>query len=539
MKKISIILLFFCFVFPAPFVFGTDARLDEQGRFIRTTPESQGIPSGIIADMIQKMNTEVDTMNSIMILRHGKVVAEAWWAPWRPQDPHAMFSVSKSFTSTGIGFAVSEGKLDIDAKVIDFFPDQLPEKISENLKKMKVRDLLTMSCGHEKEAHVSLFEMNRCPEDVARIPEDWVSRFLNHPVPFPPGTKFRYNSLGTYMAGVILQKATGEKIPDYLKRKLFDPLQIPSPYWETSPQGIAKGGSGLFLRTEDMAKLGQLYLQKGRWNGKDLLPASWIEKASSKQISNKGNSNIDWSVGYGFQFWRCSHNSFRADGAFCQFIVVVPDKDLVIASTADYNNYQQVLNYYWDILLPSIQDQALPEDPKSLERLQTVISGLVAGEGKTGSIVRADLVLESKMMNAKMKYMVYYPSGYITSGYTYPIIYLTGANNDQLNSFWKDHKKTIDQWFKDHPLSKALIIMPEPAKDSINPETKKRYTDYIQKELIPHTEQAWRGKEGKDNRSAIFLDPDGNSIDRSIFRSVFTIQNIKELPKALESVSEP
>ncbi|MDO5581813.1 MAG: serine hydrolase [Planctomycetia bacterium] len=528
--------LFITILLSAAMIFAQEARLDGQGKFFRSTPESQGISSRTIAKMIRKMDQEVDTMNSIMILRHGKVIAEAWWAPYLPETPHAMFSVSKSFTSTGAGFAVADGKLNIDSKVIDYFPDQLPKKISDNLKKMKVRDLLTMSCGHEKEAPASLFEMNRCPEDVAKIPEDWAARFLANPVPFEPGTNFRYNSLGTYMVGVIIQKATGEKLPDYLKRKLFDPLQIRTPYWETSPQGIVKGGSGLFLRTEDMAKLGQLYLQKGKWNGKNLLPAKWIEMASSKQISNKGNSNPDWSAGYGFQFWCCQHNSFRADGAFCQFIVVVPEKNLVIASTADYDNYQQILNYYWDILLPSIKDQPLPEDPDAQTALKTVKIKLLAREGKTGSIVRFDPTIQSKILGAKRKYMIYYPSGYITSGDTYPVIYLFGVNNDQIKPFWNDLKKGADQWFKDHPLSKAIVVMPDDLKDPAGTKGKNLCSDYIQKELVPHVEQAWRGKSGKENRSAIFLGTSGESIDPAIFRASYSLKDLKDLPKAIESV---
>ena len=194
-------------------------------------------------------------MNSFMLLRHGHVVAEGWWAPYDAEAPHSLYSLSKSFTSTAVGLAIAEGKLSLDDEVLKFFPDDAPAEPSNNLKAMRVSDLLRMSTGQQTE-----------PPRTADQP--WTKTFLAQPVPFKPGTHFLYNTSATYMLSAIVQKATGMTVLDYLKPRLFEPLGIEHPTWETSPQGISAGGYGLSIRTEDIARFGQLYLQKGKWQGK-------------------------------------------------------------------------------------------------------------------------------------------------------------------------------------------------------------------------------------------------------------------------------
>ncbi len=516
-------------IFSTQIVYSQDAVLTPEGKFQRATPESQGISTETIIELIQKMDREINTMNSLMILRHGKVVAEVWWAPHTSETPHAMYSISKSYTSTAIGLAVKEGKLSIDTPVLDYFKDRLPANISDNLKNMKIRHPLSMSCGHQSEAQTSLFEMNRCPEDVAKKPEDWVERFLNQPVPFEPGTHFCYNTLGTYMCGVILQKATGETLPEYLDKRLFQPLHIKRPFWEVSPQGIVKGGSGLFLRTEDMAKLGQLYLQKGRWNGQQLLTANWVEQATSKQISNGDNPENDWNQGYGFQFWRCRHNTFRGDGAHCQFIVVMPEKDTVIVSTADHNNYQGILNYYWDMLLPAIKDNPLPENPNAQKQLKQMGSILRAKDGTTGSHVRTDLVFDSKILKREVKYTVYFPTGYITSGFTYPILYLAGPASDWLDAKKGNLKKAADQYFTEKPLKKVIIVMPQAEVLSQNQAEQKQWTACFYQELIPHVETAWRGRANQNFRFIAGLENANDPVSKSISENTTMFHSIKKI----------
>ena len=198
------------------------------------------------------------------------------------------------------------------------------------------------------------------------------------PVPHKPGTHFKYNTPATYLQSAIVQKVTGQTVLDFLKPRLFEPLGIDSPKWDTSPEGISLGGYGLYLRTEDIAKFGQLYLQKGQWQGKQLVPAEWIEQATSKQVSNGSDPNRDWDQGYGFQFWRCRHDAFRGDGKDGQFCLVLPKLDAVIAITANTGDMQAELNVVWDKLLPAFSDKPLAENPEGLAKLKESIAKLKA-----------------------------------------------------------------------------------------------------------------------------------------------------------------
>lgn len=323
----------------------------------RSTPEAQGVSSAVVHDFIETADREVNSMHSFMLVRHGHVVAEAWWTPESAQKPHILWSLSKSFTSTAVGLAVAEGKLSVDDRVLSFFPDDAPADPADNLNAMRIRDLLTMTTGHQDE--VNWLEADH-----------WARAFLAHPIPHKPGTHFRYNTPATYMLSAIVQNATGDTLLEYLKPRLFQPLGIADPKWETSPQGSSIGGYGLYLRTEDIAKFGQLYLQKGKWNGKQLLPESWVDQATSKQVSNGSDPSNDWDQGYGFQFWRCRHGAYRGDGKDGQFCIVLPHQDAVIAITANTGNMQAELNVVWDALLPAFTDAPLKENPDELAKLK-------------------------------------------------------------------------------------------------------------------------------------------------------------------------
>ncbi len=322
----------------------------------RSTPEAQGVASSRLLDVIQALDA-IDAMNSVMIVRHGRVIAEGWWAPYGPQSPHELYSLSKSFTSTAVGLAAAEGKLSIDDEVLKFFPNDAPEKPDNNLKAMRIRDLLTMSTGQQDEPPIQ-------PDKVS------ARSFLAHPVPHKPGTHFRYNTAATFMQSAIVQTVTGETVLDYLRPRLFEPLGIEPPTWRTNFQGISLGGYGLNVRTEDIAKFGQLYLQKGLWNGRRILPSEWVEAATAKQTSNGSNPKSDWDQGYGFQFWRCRHNAFRGDGAFGQYCIVIPDQDAVVSITSGVADMQGVLNVIWDSLLPAFEAKALTENPAAARQLQ-------------------------------------------------------------------------------------------------------------------------------------------------------------------------
>jgi CubicO group peptidase (beta-lactamase class C family) len=329
----------------------------------RSSPEAEGLSSAGIREFVEVADRDVHTLHSIMVVRHGKVVAEGWWKPEAADKPHVLHSLSKSFTSTAVGLAVSEGKLSIDDPVLSFFPEDAPAQPSDKLKAMRVRDLLTMTSGHEVEVK---FTTNT----------PWVRSFLAHPVPFKPGTHFQYNTPGTHMLSAIVRKVTGQTVLDYLRPRLFEPLGIENPEWGASPQGNTIGGSGLYLRTEDIAKFGQLYLQKGKWEGRQLIPATWVEQATSKQVSNGSDPAKDWDQGYGFQFWRCRHGAYRGDGANGQFCIVLPELDAVVAITANTRDMQAELNVVWDHLLPAFHPQALPANPAEESRLRQLLAGL-------------------------------------------------------------------------------------------------------------------------------------------------------------------
>jgi CubicO group peptidase (beta-lactamase class C family) len=339
------------------------ATCAQDSQLPRSTPESQGISSTGVLTFIKDADAKVDSMHSVMLVRHGHVVAEVWWAPEAADKPHVLWSLSKSFTSTAIGLAVAEGKLSIDDRVIDFFPDEIPNEPSNNLKSMRVRDLLTMSTGHQDEVNL-------------KDQTNWRRAFLSHPVPHKPGTHFRYNTPATYMLSAIVQKVTGQKVVDYLQAKLFTPLGIDPPQWDTSPEDISLGGYGLYLRTEDIAKFGQLYLQHGKWKGQQVIPEAWIMHATSKQVSNGSDPNGDWDQGYGFQFWRCRHNAFRGDGKDGQFCIVLPELDTVVVMTANTRDMAGQLNLVWEHLLPAIRDEPLAESSDDQAALQAAIENL-------------------------------------------------------------------------------------------------------------------------------------------------------------------
>ncbi len=335
----------------------------------RSAPEKQGVSSTALLGFIAEAEAKIDALHSVMIVRHGSVIAEGWWAPYAAEEPHQMFSLSKSFTSTAVGLAIADGKFSVEDPVLKFFPDDAPAQPSANLKAMRVRDLLTMSTGHHNE-DINNFPYN---DDTSAV-----KKFLALPVTHKPGTFFVYNTPATFMLSSIVQKTTGQSVLEYLRPRLFEPLGIDSPTWDANKQGISMGGFGLSIRTEDIAKFGQLYLQKGMWNGKQLVPAKWVDTATSRWMSNGSNPASDWEQGYGFQFWRCRYGVIRGDGAHGQFCIVMPELDAVVAITAGTRDLQGVLNVVWDKILPALSEKkpTLPADAAAAMKLNQKLGGL-------------------------------------------------------------------------------------------------------------------------------------------------------------------
>jgi CubicO group peptidase (beta-lactamase class C family) len=353
---------------------------------VRATPESLGIPSGAVMAWLDELERIAPNFHSLMIVRHGKVAAEGWWAPNGPDIPHELYSVSKSFTSTAVGMAISEGRFGLDDTVLSFFPNEAPAQVGSNLAAMKVRHLLAMCTGHDEST------VDQAEHDTKG---DLIRRFLALPVPEAPGSRFVYNTPASYMLSAIVQKRTGLNLVDYLEPRLFEPLGIDRPAWESDSQGVAMGGFGLELRTEEIARFGQLYLQKGVWDGRRLISAEWIEAATSVQIDARPSFNLnpDWRQGYGYQFWRGRHDSFRADGAFGQFCIVVPGADLVVAMTAGIGPMHLVTEALWDLVLARLAPGPLPEDSATRQGLVARLAALrLAPEtGESASPLEEDL----------------------------------------------------------------------------------------------------------------------------------------------------
>jgi CubicO group peptidase (beta-lactamase class C family) len=353
------------------FIICTNIRAQQKSSLPHSTPEAEGVSSqGISAFLDATKNCKTE-FHSFIFLRHGKVIAEGWWNPYSADLKHTLYSCSKSFTATAVGFAISEHKVALDDKVISFFPKDLPDTVSKYLAELTVKDALMMSDG-----------MDPDPTFKIAMDSNWARAFLSTPILHEPGSTFLYNSLGTYMLSAIVQKVTGEKVIDYLKPRLFVPLGISGIDWETDTKGINTGGWGLRLKTEDMAKFAQLFLQNGRWNGKQVLPEGWVEQATTAKIiqhpdmAKEKRDSSDWEQGYCYQMWRCRNNAYRGDGAFGQYMIVMPDQDAALAITAETSDMQEEINLVWKYLLPAMHSGKLPDDKTSDALLQQKAASL-------------------------------------------------------------------------------------------------------------------------------------------------------------------
>ncbi len=311
----------------------------------RSTPSAEGVdPAGLTA-FLDAMDAAADIeLHSLMVLRHGRVIAEGWWPPYAPERAHLLYSLSKSFTSTAAGFAVAEGLLDLDAPVISYFGEFEADITDPRSRRMLVRHIAAMASGHRTETVDQAIELD---------PAEPVRGFLLIPPDEEPGTVFAYNQPCTYTLGAIIQKLSGQTLTDYLRPRLFEPLGIERYGWIQLPPGRDIGFSGFHATTAAIAHLGQLYLQQGRWGEQQLLSRDWVAEATRRHVDNPNEPNPDWRQGYGFQFWMSRHG-YRGDGAYGQFCVVLPELDLVFATTADTQNMQGILDAVWAHVLPAV-----------------------------------------------------------------------------------------------------------------------------------------------------------------------------------------
>ncbi|PPH76063.1 serine hydrolase domain-containing protein [Rathayibacter rathayi] len=344
----------------------------------RSTPSARSFDAeGVLAFLDAVEAASGVELHGLMLVHGGAVVAEGWWAPYTAERLQLVYSLSKSFTSTAVGLAVAEGLVDLDATVLASFPELDAEVTDPRSRAIRVRDVLAMASGHSAET------IDRAE---ALDPVDLVRGFLLLPPEREPGSVFAYNQPCTFAAAAVVQRASGQSLTDFLRPRLLDPLGIGEVAWHRDDSGREFGYSGLHATTEAAAALGLLYLQEGRWGGEQILSPEWVAEASRAHIPTHEDGGPDWQQGYGFQFWRSLHG-YRADGAYGQFSLIVPEHDLVIALTGQTADTRTLLALVWEHLLPAVGRGSTAEaDARLADRLATLaLPALEGASPATGS----------------------------------------------------------------------------------------------------------------------------------------------------------
>jgi len=350
------------------------AHLTMTAQLPRSAPSELNVDAARVAGFLDAVDAAGMDFHSLMILRHGAVVAEGWWAPYRSDDIQLLYSLSKTYLAMAVGIAIGEGRLSAEDLVADLLPGLVPEPLPDHLRQLRVRHLLSMASGHREETLARIVAMGPDP----------VRNFLALTPEEPPGSVFAYNQGNSLTLSQIITSMTGQRVVDYLRPRLFDPLGIEQAEWLRAPTGIDQGFSGLHVTTESVAKLGQLVLQNGRWGDAQVVPAEFVAECRRPQVGNsRQQSNPDWRQGYGYQMWMCQHGAQRADGAFGQFAVVLPDADAVIACTAQVIDMQAQLDLIWAHLLPAFRDArpAASAEQDLAGRLERLSTRVVAAGG--------------------------------------------------------------------------------------------------------------------------------------------------------------
>lgn len=323
----------------------------------RSTPSARSFDATGVLDLVDSLEEAAGVeLHGLMVVQGGHVIAEGWWAPYTAERLHLFYSLSKSFTATAVGLAAAEGLVDLDATVLSYFPELDAEVTDPRSRSILVRHVLAMASGHTAET------IDRAE---AADPVDLVRGFLLTPPEEEPGSVFAYNQPCTFAAAAIVARVSGGSLTEYLRPRLLDPLGIGETAWLRDASGREIGYSGLHATTEAAAALGQLYLQDGRWEGRQLLPAEWVAEASTAHVATAEAGGPDWQQGYGFQFWRSLHG-YRADGAYGQFSLIVPEHDLVVAITGQTTETETLLQLVWQHLLPAVGRESSAEADERL-----------------------------------------------------------------------------------------------------------------------------------------------------------------------------
>ena len=330
-------------------------RVRNDGRMhVETSnPSAEGVDAGRIAAFLDAIEADPRVEpHGLIIQRHGRRIAEGYWAPHAASDMRLVYSVSKSFTGTALGLMIGEGRLGLDDLVVDHLPDLVGDGVDERTARMRIRHIATMATGHDREM---IDEARRAD------PSSMVRGLLHIPPDAEPGTLFAYSQPPVLALATILQRLAGERLVDYLRPRLLEPLGIDSFRWAQHTPGVDLGYSGVYTNLDALARLGQLYLDGGRCDGRPILPDGWVAEASSIHVSNAMREEPDWKLGYGIQLWRSAHG-YRGDGAFGQYMVVLPDMDAVVAMFSCTETMQAVLDAMWEHLIPALSG-GRPADP--------------------------------------------------------------------------------------------------------------------------------------------------------------------------------
>lgn len=371
----------------------------------RVDPASVGLSGNAILEYIEKLQASGTEMHGLMIARHGKVCAEGWWKPYSPGLIHGLQSLSKSYVATAMGILVSEGQVSLDEKIVDILPEFMPDNKSDNLKSLTVHHLLCMGAGNDS------------MQD--RTSRNWLYEFFASDFPYSPGSRFYYSGVVTSVLGAIIRQKTSLGLMEFLRSRLFNKIGIDSDRlkWIIHPNGLEYGGGGLFATTEDNLRLGQLYLKGGVWQGERILSNEWVKAATSKQINSDREKPADNRVGYGYQIWMCQPSGvYRFDGAKGQFVIIVPDLDMVISinQKSEQPVTQETLNITWQYLT-----KAQGSDSGDL-RLATLMPSLSLPRVECGAIPQQDRFTKDRTFKFNQNDVDLFPSDLHMLSYKVP-----------------------------------------------------------------------------------------------------------------------
>ncbi|MFC7380676.1 serine hydrolase domain-containing protein [Sphaerisporangium rhizosphaerae] len=352
----------------------------------RATPAASGVSSCGVAALLDRLDERSVECHSIMVVRHGHVVAEGWWAPYSAERPHLLYSLTKSFTAIAVGLAIGDGLLSLDDRVVDVLPDHVPAGISEQGRRLTVHHLLSMTTGRRTDSLAEAWRLE---------PGDLVKGFLRVPFTEPEGTRHAYDNATTFVLARMVERVTGRGLPELLDERLFTPMGVEHAEWDRVASGAAFGFHGLHLTTEAVAAFGELLLRGGLWGDRRLVPHEWVELATRRHIDTlpfeDGSGDADYLRGYGYQFW-VSRHGYHGDGSFGQLCVVVPSHDLVVAVTGAHRQAQVILDAIWECLLPGMDQAGGTRDDEILaDRLRRLSLAPVPGSAAPERSVKASI----------------------------------------------------------------------------------------------------------------------------------------------------